>query len=953
MDGWSFDVSPLAEGPYPESVNGGSQLGLREQVQRLHSPDAAPSNLPDPLTSFVGREREVADVREALAGTRLLTLTGTGGCGKTRLALQVAAQVLERFSGGTWWVELATLSDPALVGPALANAMGVRPLGGQTDLDAAVTHLAGCRALVALDNCEHLLDEVATVAEALLRGCPEVTVLATSRAPLGVPGESDWRVPSLSLPKESAEGLERSDAARLFVERAAKVRPDFRVGRENAQALVEVCHELDGIPLAIELAAGRVRLLSVEQIAAGLGDRFALLTGGARSALPRHRTLRASVDWSHELLDEPERKLLRRLSVFASGFTLEAAEQVCTGEGIERVQILDELASLVEHSLVQAEERAPAVRYRLLETVRQYALERLEEAGELERLRDRHRDAYLALAERVEPELLTPREAECLDLLDAEAANLQAAIEWAADTAPEKALRLCLALTLWWRARGLFSSSEAAYRRTLDAADPTPSALRARALWGRAFLLGYSSSFESATTIAQQALAEAEQVGDESTMARALVVVGLMQMWADPTGAQPILERSRELARRSADDYGFARANQTLAYIYLWQDNHDQIRTLYEELLPVEERLQFGEALAFRLGCLAMIDYYTGNYRGCRDLAGRALEAARAIGDPDTETLSAAWLSLVDAETGEPERGLERLGPAVERALALGAGMALPWSGAVIAQAQAARGSLEEAQADFEGIIAVWPFAHALAWAEAGLAEVLRLQGDGDGAAAHSERAVEVAERIGNWFYRARAIRVLGRLAAGRSEWGDAERLHHQALAMITERGFRAELPDSLEALAEVAAGLESNEEAAALLGAAARARRELGLVAWERQREELAVLTERVREALDSEAFETAWARGADLSADEVVGWVRRARGSRKRPSGGWESLTPTELEVVRHAAAGHTNPEIGERMFISRGTVKTHLSHIYAKLDVRNRSELAAVAMRRPDAE
>jgi DNA-binding CsgD family transcriptional regulator len=278
----------------------------------------------------------------------------------------------------------------------------------------------------------------------------------------------------------------------------------------------------------------------------------------------------------------------------------------------------------------------------------------------------------------------------------------------------------------------------------------------------------------------------------------------------------------------------------------------------------------------------------------------------------------------------------------------------MPWTEATIAQAQAALGRLEEARARFEALIETWWFAaHAVAWAEAGLAEILRLKGDADESATHAARGVEVAERIGNRFYRTRAVHVLGRLAAGRSQWRDAEQLHHEALAMITARGFQGELPNSLEALADVAAGLESNEEAAALLGAAARARRDLGLVAWEGQREELAGLTERVREALGAEAFETAWARGADLSPDEVVGWVRRARGSRKRPSGGWESLTPTELEVVRHAAAGLTNPEIGERMFISRGTVKTHLSHIYAKLDVRNRSELAAVAMRRLDAE
>jgi DNA-binding CsgD family transcriptional regulator len=278
----------------------------------------------------------------------------------------------------------------------------------------------------------------------------------------------------------------------------------------------------------------------------------------------------------------------------------------------------------------------------------------------------------------------------------------------------------------------------------------------------------------------------------------------------------------------------------------------------------------------------------------------------------------------------------------------------MPWTEATMAQAQAALGHLEEARAGFEALIGTWWFAgHAVVWAEAGLAEILRLQGDADGATAHAKRAIEVAERMGHFFYRARAIHVLGRVAAARSKWGDAERLHHEAIAIIAERGFRAELPHSLEALAEVAAGLESSEEAASVLAAAARARRELGLVAWEHQREELAGLTERLCGALGAEAFDAAWNRGADLSLDQAVGWVRRARGSRKRPSGGWESLTPTELEVVRHAAAGLTNPEIGERMFISRGTVKTHLSHIYTKLDVRNRSELAAEAMRRLEAE
>ena len=275
---------------------------MREIAKAKEAPSTAPddsgtpNNLPEQLTSFIGRERELSEAAKALGATRLLTMTGAGGCGKTRLAAQAAAEQLDRFPDGAWWIELAPLADPDAVGAALGDAVGVKPLPGQSSLDAAVAHLAEARALVVLDNCEHLLEACATAAEALLHGCPRVTVMATSRAPLGVAGEADWRVPSLSLPSqrlqtEPVEALAESDAVRLFVERARKVRPNFSVDTANAAAIAQICNDLDGIPLAIELAAARVRVLGVERIAAGLGDRFQLLTGGARSAMPRQKTL--------------------------------------------------------------------------------------------------------------------------------------------------------------------------------------------------------------------------------------------------------------------------------------------------------------------------------------------------------------------------------------------------------------------------------------------------------------------------------------------------------------------------------------------------------------------------------------------------------------------------------------------------------------------------------------
>ena len=303
----------------------------------LRSLDAFANNLPDHLTTFVGRTAELRQLREALAETRLLTLTGAGGAGKTRLALQLAADLLERFADGVWWADLATVTDPQLVGESLAGVLGVRPLPGMTMLEACGNYLASARALVVLDNCEHLLGGCAEVAEGLLHACPELVVVATSRTPLGMAGETGWRVPPLSVPppergRDSLEAVGQFDAVRLFMERARKARPNFVVTNDNAPAVAQICQELDGLPLAIELAAARVRMMSVEQIAVGLGDRFHLLTGGTRTVLPRHQTLRASVDWSHELLSDDERLLLRRLSVFAGGFTLDLSEAVCADD---------------------------------------------------------------------------------------------------------------------------------------------------------------------------------------------------------------------------------------------------------------------------------------------------------------------------------------------------------------------------------------------------------------------------------------------------------------------------------------------------------------------------------------------------------------------------------------------------------------------------------------------
>jgi predicted ATPase len=594
------------------------------------------ANLPVQLTSFVGRERELTELGELLDSTRLLTLTGAGGCGKTRLGLQLAADAVDRYPGRVWHLELAPLSDPALIESALATTLGVRPLPGRTPVEAAVFHLSTLRALVLLDNCEHVLEPSRQIAHALLRGCPDVAVVATSREPLGLGGETSWRVPS----------LERSDAVGLFVERAVKVRPSFAVTDNTGPHMAQICHDLDGIPLAIELAAARVRVLSVERIAAELSDRFHLLTGGDRGALPRLQTLRASVDWSYELLDAPERTLLRRLGVFHGGFTLDACEAVCVDDELGRYAVLDVLTSLVDKSLVLVDEHEAASRYALLETIRHYALERLNQTGETGRLRDRHAGAFLALAESTAPTLGT--KAGSGDVLGADAANLHVAIEHTAETDPEKALRLCSALSYWWLLTGRLVDGLAALGRALEATVRQRSSLRCDALFWRGYLAFFAADYELTQQDATEALALARELGDRPNEARILNTLGLLQTGLDPRGSLPTFERSRELAQSVGDDWCLAEATQNVGWALVMAGEREAARAKLEASVEIANRHGLRELIAWHWFMLGHAVYPAGDRDTARALWERCLEGAT-----DLQEGWATWsLGLFDVDAG-------------------------------------------------------------------------------------------------------------------------------------------------------------------------------------------------------------------------------------------------------------------------------------------------------------
>jgi predicted ATPase/class 3 adenylate cyclase len=635
--------------------------GLAADFPPLSSPEATAHNLPAQVTSFVGREKEIAEIKQLLAGTRLLTLTGSGGAGKTRLALQVAGELLGTYADGVWLVELAAVSDPSLIAQAIASALEMRDEARRPLLETLRDYLHGRELLLVLDNCEHLIDDAARLADSLLRSAPRLKILATSREPLAIAGEITYRVPSLRLADPHAlppvASLLDYEAIRLFVERAALAQPGFALTDANAAAVVEICARLDGIPLAIELAAARVRSLPVEQIRARLGDRFHLLTAGSRAALPRQQTLRATVDWSYALLSEPEQALFRRLAVFAGGWAAEATEAI----GGPADDFLDLQTRLVDKSLVLVDSGPNVTRYRMLETVHEYAAERLAESGERAAARQSHAAYFLALAQEAEPHLGDASREAWLARLADDDENLRVALaHLREDGQPGPALAMAGALWRFWEVRGGYAEARAQLAELLAQAGTAASAsARAKALLAAGAMAYYQGDYEWAGARCAEALAIYRGLEDRAGVAWTLVYQG----WAavergDYAAARALLGESLAIARALGDRQAAGSALSRLAMAAAYEGDYAPAKGYLDEGVPLFRQLGDKMGLAQALTYLGLVLMQLRDFEAAQAADEESFALCHELGYRRGQSFSVVLLAFLYLQRGLVEAAL-------------------------------------------------------------------------------------------------------------------------------------------------------------------------------------------------------------------------------------------------------------------------------------------------------
>jgi predicted ATPase/DNA-binding CsgD family transcriptional regulator len=665
-----------------------------------------PNNLPAELSSFVGREPQLAELRRLLRRSRLITLTGPGGAGKTRLALHLAAGILNHYPDGVWLVELASLADARLLDQTVATACRITEKSKRPLVEALLEGLGTRRVLLVLDGCEHMVDPCASLTTRLLRSCPKLTILVTSREPLGVSGELIWRTPSLSVPApEDASRPElvlASEAVRLYVERAQLVRPDFQLDDSVSAPVAQICARLEGIPLAIELAASLARVMTTKEILERLRDRFRLLTGGSRNALPRHQTLRQAVDWSYGLLGPAEKALLARLSVFAGGFDLAAAEAVAQEEPLDPGGVLPILSRLVDKSLVSAEAAdSSSTRFRMLDTIREYALEKLQHGDEAD-ARRRHARYFVEFSGRAAKGLRGSDSMPWLERLDEEQANVRLALGWALTEQPDDALRLAAAMGIYWHMRRHFAEGTEWLDQTLDLATPSLDA-RAAALWSRARIRWRSGEYAGAKRDATECVELSRRLELPAELSGALTMLGLVCGAEDDVeSAERFIEEALQISRRLKDPEGIARGLNNLALFASQRGDHESARKALEQAWAEIKTGGIRATTANILDSLGRVNLLLGDRPAARRHYEESMQLSTRFEDSINLAECLEGIALLAEADGDASRTIRLIAGANSIRVATGAQAMPDWRSKVNEGLISARAKLGSRLADAE-----------------------------------------------------------------------------------------------------------------------------------------------------------------------------------------------------------------------------------------------------------
>ena len=872
---------------------------LRESTEVSESVDTIPSNLPLQLTTFIGRQAEITEITALLSArspSRLVTLTGPGGIGKTRLALQTAVGLLHLFPDGIWFVDLTSLSASELVPQTLASTLGIVEAEGQPVQETLIAYLRSKQVLIVLDNCEHLIQACAQLAEKILRSCARVQIVSTSREPLGISGEVNFRVPPLSLPQDqdrTSHTVMGHEAVQLFIERARRIQPSFTLTEANALSLARICRHLDGMPLAIELAAARLTVLDVEQIAVRLDDRFHLLTSGSRTALPRHQTLRAVIDWSYDLLSGQERVLLRRLSIFAGGWTLEAAESVVGDhESLPAGNVLDLLAHLVDKSLV-VDERQPGadVHYRMLETVRQYAHEKLVTSGEEAQVQQRHLEFFLGLAERAEARVRGHEQIEWLARLTNEHDNLRAALAGSLEQKnAEAALLLAGALFPFWHIRGYISEG----RRWLEAAMAVEnqvdtlkhSPCRAKALLAHGVLAYVQGDRLTAQSTLEESLSIYRELNDRVGMGHVLHRLAAIPFWhGDYATARSLYEESLSIFQEAGDAWGIGNSLYGLARLARWEGNFKVAYSFFEESAAILRQVGDRQSLTRPLEYLAWEVWFQGDLERGRALLEESLSSYRALGAKSGLPHTLGWLSEMAVLRGDYATAQSLEEQALSFGRELGRKQDVAWSLGRLGEIYCRQGNFREARVYYEESKRLFEEmndpAGGTGWVLRLMGRVAYYEGNYEQAAALLTESLALHEQAYDETLIFLTLLYLGDLARIQGDYDLAAEHYRRSLMLHRKRGAKMELADRLEGLAKIAGIQGQLKRATRLFGAAQALRDQLQSPQIPVEQADHDRNLNAVWAALGEEGFSAAWAEGQAMLMQDLERVLEYAMGS------------------------------------------------------------------------